>query len=254
YWEDPLVRFMSLLGGAMAILSLGPHLHVGGHDTPIRLPYLVVDHLPLFGNLLPSRLALYVALVAAVLLAVLLDRLLRSGRGLQRGLAVACLVLVLAPLVPRWPYRDNPTNTPAFFTNGQVNRIADGSVALVAPFGSLPSGVGPTLWQAESGLRFRMAEGYFFTAGPGGKSRLGPEPFPLSQRMLSIFDGTSGSAPPSTAEVEQYRQDLGSHGIDVVIVGPMPHQDTMVQLFTQVTGRAPDPVDGVFLWQDVRSR
>jgi hypothetical protein len=252
YWRDPLVRFMALLGVAMAVLSLGPHLHIGGRDTPVRLPYLLIDHLPLLGNLLPSRLALYVALAAALLLAVLVDRLLRAGSGPPRLVALACVTLVLAPLVPSFPYRYSSTDTPAFFTDGQSSRVPEGAVALVAPFSSGPATTAAVLWQAQSGMRFRIPEGYFFTAGPGGQARLGPEPFALSQRMLAIFDSTRGGHVTPT-EADQYRADIRSHNIDVVIVGPMPNQAALVQLFTEVTGRAPESIDGVFLWQDARA-
>ena len=260
FWRLPLVRVASLLALAMAVLSLGPHLHVGGQDTPVRLPYVVIDHMPLFGNLLPNRLALYVALLVALLLAVSLDRLLRQPRNLARVVAAVCLlVVVLAPLLPRRPYRASPSNTPAFFTGGAAQRLRDGEVVLVAPYSGKPATVAslatpgtvdPLVWQAEAGLRFRIAEGYLFTAGPGGEARLGPEPFPLSSRMLGIFEGTVGSAPAAN-DIQQYRQDLRTHGVDSVIVGPMPHQDVMVGLFTAITGRPPEAVEGVFLWQDL---
>jgi hypothetical protein len=99
-------------------------------------------------------------------------------------------------------------------------------------------------------MRFRIAEGYFFTAGPGGQVRLGPEPFALSQRMVAIFEGTAGSTPVTAPEVDEYRADLRRHRIEVVIVGPMPNQDAMVRLFVQVMGRAPESVGGIYLWRD----
>jgi hypothetical protein len=251
YWKEPIVRVFSLLAAGMAVLSLGSRLHVGGREAPGRLPYIVIDHLPLFGNILPGRLALYVVMAAALLLAVLVDRLLNHRGVLSPLAALAFVVLALVPLMPRLPYRYSPTLTPAFFTTADAKRVPEGAVALVAPYSSTPLTAGPVLWQGESGMRYKLAEGYFFTAGAGGKVRLGPEPFALSQRMLAIFDGTAGPKVPTAAEVEQYRADLRQHRIDVVIVGPMPNEEAMVQLFALVTGRAPEMVGGVFLWRDV---
>ncbi|MDP9325470.1 MAG: hypothetical protein M3O87_02910, partial [Candidatus Dormibacteraeota bacterium] len=37
YRREALVQFMALLGLAMAVLSLGSRLHIGGRDTPVRL-------------------------------------------------------------------------------------------------------------------------------------------------------------------------------------------------------------------------
>lgn len=246
YRRDAVVRVVALVGLAMVLLSFGPHLHVGGHDTPIRLPYVVVDHLPLFGNLLPNRLALYVDLLAALLLAVFIDRQRAASRATWI-VAVAAVGLVMATLVPRVPYQASPTETPSFFTTSAVQRLPEGEVVLVAPYSSSPAAVQPLLWQAQADLRFRIPEGYLFTAGPGGKARLGPAPFALSDRMLAIFFG-GGTAAPTAAEVARYRLDLDEHAVGAVIVGPMAHQQTMVGLFTAVIGASPEAVGGVFLW------
>jgi hypothetical protein len=251
YWRVPLVRVASLLALTMAVLSLGPHLHVGGRDTSVRLPYLLIDHLPLFGNLLPNRLALYVALFMSLLLAIFVDRLLRQPRVAPRLAAVVCVVAVLLPLLPRWPYQFSSTDTPSFFTDGAAQRIRDGEVVLMAPFSSTLATAGALVWQAQSGMRFRIPEGYLFTAGPGGQARLGPEPFALSRRMGDIYDGTGATVPPTAAEMDQYRQDLRSHGVGAVVIGPMPHQGELLELFTFILGRRPEAVDGVYLWQDV---
>lgn len=70
--------------------------------------------------------------------------------------------------------------------------------------------------------------------------------------MLAIFDGTAAPV-PTAAEAGRYQEDIRSHGIQAVIVGPMPHQDVMIQLFIAIIGRRPQAVDGVYVWQDVGS-
>ena len=245
-----VVRFFALLGAAMALLSLGPHLHVAGHDLRLPLPYLVVDHLPLFGNLLPNRLALYVDLCAAVLTAVFVDRVVMEGGWKGRGVAAVALALVVVTLLPRLPYQTSPATTPVFFESTAAQRFRQGEVVLVAPFSSTPAATEPLLWQAQSGMRFKVPEGYFFTAGEGSHPRLGPARFALSDRLLAIFDGTADGR-VSADEAATFRRDLTTHRVEAVVVGPMPHFEQAGALFTEVLGRPPEVTGGVLLWSSL---
>jgi hypothetical protein len=47
------------------------------------------------------------------------------------------------------------------------------------------------------------------------------------------------------------RADLRAWAVSTVVVGPMPHQVTMVALFTELLGRAPATRGGVELWTAV---
>lgn len=69
-WRRPVVRVMAGVGLVMAACSLGPSLQVAGHATGIPLPWRLVGGLPVLDDVLPSRLALYTDLAAAVLLAI----------------------------------------------------------------------------------------------------------------------------------------------------------------------------------------
>ncbi len=47
-WRLPRIRWVGLMTGLVAVLSLGPHLHVDGFVTPIPLlPWALVAQLPL---------------------------------------------------------------------------------------------------------------------------------------------------------------------------------------------------------------
>jgi hypothetical protein len=249
-WRIALVRFVGLLGLAMAVLSMGPHLHIAGHDTIVRLPYLVIDHLPLFGNLLASRLAVYVSLCAAILLAVFADSVFRAPSSQHKLIGAIAVMAALAPIFPRLPYSANPLGAPGFFSGSSVAKIAPGSVALVAPYTSDPASVDPVLWQALADLRYRMPGGYSFAPDVHGHPRLGPQPFPLSIAMRRIAQ--SGGSPPLSPETRSiYISNLRAYRVSSVIVGPVEHESDMLAFFSDLLRRRPVEAEGVFVWYGI---
>jgi hypothetical protein len=245
------VAFMALLGLAMAILSLGPSLHIDGTITKIHLPYLLVDRTPLFGNIIPSRLALYVFLAASVLLAVFVDEVLTKPRPFAVIGSVALTALIGASLFPRLPYLSYDTATPAFFRGSDVDRFQPGEVVLVAPYAMYPEADEAQRWQAEAGMRYRMPEGYFFTGDENHRPRLGGRPYPLATKLLSIElpqaipnGGSSSSA--------DYLTDIQNHDIGAIVVGPSPHSAEAIKFFTDLLGRPPEHLDGVDVWWSVK--
>lgn len=76
-WRRVEVRALALTGLVFAVLSLGPRLRFGGTAFhSVRLPYVLLWHLPIFDTALPERLALVVIPIVAVLLALALDQML----------------------------------------------------------------------------------------------------------------------------------------------------------------------------------
>jgi hypothetical protein len=157
------------------------------------------------------------------------------------------VLLVVVTLVPHLPFQASPAVPPPFFTAAAQQRFHQGEVVLVAPFSATPAATDPLLWQAASDMRFKLPEGYLFTAGPGNHPRLGPAPFALSDRLQAIFNGAAGGD-VTADEVVTFRADLVGHGVEAVVVGPMPHQGRAVALFTAVLGRPPEVMGGVLLW------
>lgn len=249
--NNPTVAFVALLGLAMAVLSLGPSLHVDGTITKIHLPYLVVDRLPLFGNIIPSRLTLYVFLAAGLLLAVFIDDVVSNPRLVPVLVSVALVGLVGASLFPRLPYLSYQTDTPAFFRGADVNRFQLGEVVLVAPFAQYPEADAAQRWQAEAGMRYRMPEGYFFTADDQHRPQLGGRPYALATKLLSIeLPQAIPNGVPATSS--EYLADIRNHDIGAVVVGPSPHSSEAVAFLTQLLGRPPEHLDGVDVWWSVR--
>ncbi len=67
-WRRPAVKFWALSALTFWLLTLGPTLHVNGHDTGLPLPFALVAQLPFFkGNRYPSRYSVLLVLSLAVL-------------------------------------------------------------------------------------------------------------------------------------------------------------------------------------------
>jgi len=268
-WSKTVVRVATLLGLAMLVLSLGPHLHVNGHTTSIPMPQSLLTSVPLLSNMLVSRLMLYFYLCAGLLVAVMLDgvwhRRERAPDQLQFDgmprrpprwsalLAIGAVVVAFAFLFPRTPFPATAAEVPRFFESAAVQRVPDRSVALVAPFARDTNTSEPMLWQAIAGMRYRMPEGYATGPDDNGKFSFLPIPTPLSERMEQIQQGHR--RPPLTAKVRtELLAELRRDRVQTVIVGPFSEHDRMVAFFTRLFAARPETVDGVDVWWKVGRR
>ena len=245
--SNPVVRVALALVVVSALLSLGPSLLVGGRDTGVWLPWAFFERLPLLPSLIPSRLAQMTALFAGLLLALFLQAVWKEG-GWRRLAAPAVGLLVLMPLWPSGAIPARQVDTPAFFTGPAVRELPQGGVALVLPFPN--SAVSqPMTWQAEANLWFRMPGGYFIGPGPDGRARFNTNP---SQGSTTLYRIYQGKPPPRlTAELrQQLAGDFVRWRVGSVVVGPMPNQAAMVGFLTELLGRQPRAIDGVYLWRD----
>jgi hypothetical protein len=247
YWRRPVVRVGALMALLAAVFSMGAHLQVRGRATTVDLPWSPFDRLPVIANLIPSRLAMFTALFAGLLLAVYLEAVWRGG-GWRRPAAVGVAVVTLVPLLPARPVPALKVDTPAFFTAGAVRRLPEGNVALVLPFANRRTALAMT-WQAEAGMWFRMPGGYVIVPAPDGRPRYDTRPNSATRAFSAIQRGLP--APELTGGRRRaLAANLARWGVDVVVVGPMEHQGTMLRFLTDLLGRRPAPVDGVYLWRD----
>jgi hypothetical protein len=196
-------------------------------------------------------------LLAGLLIAFLVARL-PAGR--LRLAGAGTIVLAFVPLLPLYPFPAPSNPVPTFFKSSEVQRIPEGSVALVAPFSGDPGmsqsdaaiteSTYAMLWQLSSGMRFRMPEGYVRIPGPGHEVINGPLPSPTQTAMLRIQEGDR--APELTPEVRAgTTADFARWKVRTVIVGPMDNQAEMVRFFTEFLGREPEMNRGVFVWWNV---
>jgi hypothetical protein len=270
-WQAPLVRVTALAGTSVALLSMGALVNLAGRVLPVPValfafafppmargtarPRLMVwafllawgalALVPIVDNILPSRLTIFMYLAAAILLALFLDSEL--SRGLRPALiAVGFGALALVPLLPRFPYPATPDTTPPFFQSPQVQRIPQGSVALIAPFAYDWRLAEPMLWQVEAGMRFRMPEGFVWVPGPSHF----PPHSAIGDAMAAV--ARQQPLPELTADRRAAMlADLRRLDVQTVIVASTAPADPQVELFRQLLSRPPSLTDGVSVWWDI---
>ena len=241
FWRRDIVRVASIVAVAASLLAMGDHLHIRGHATRVPLPFRVLEHLPILKNVSPPRFTIFMYLMVALLLAIFVDWAL-ANHGPLRVAGIGATVIALIALFPAVPYPTDTAVIPAFFRGGDVRRIPEGSVVLVAPF-SRAFTSDAMMWQSVSGMSFRMPEGYAYRPGPTRN----PPVTALQTRLGAIYDGLDRPAvTPDLAQ--QMRGELQAMGATTVVVGPEPREDEVVALFRLLLGREPVETGGVFVW------
>jgi len=251
WWRSGVVRVAFVTGTVLLVLSMGERLHVGGRILDIDLPWSAMRSLPLLESAIPTRLMLTADLFFALLLAIFIDRTRRwtfAGR-------LPAMVLVgaaLLTLLPRVPLPAEPLRPPPFFTGTEVQRIPEGSVALVAPFPTAQASRAMT-WQALADMRYRMPGGYFVGPDGEGRPKFGPVGTRLSGWMTKI---RLGWAKPTLGPRlrRELVADLRRWQVTTVIVGPMDSpsiEATMVQFLSELLRRPPAWTAGVWVWWNV---
>lgn len=248
--REPLVLAVAIGTAVMALLSLGPHLHIGGVDTGIKLPAAIFNHLPVLSNLLPVRFALMADFGLALLLALVLDRTLlrqplRARLGSVLGVlgVLSCLsVLLLAT---------SSVEIPQYFApGGAASSLPAGTVALVGPY--IDDGAATPisqLWQAESDFHFALIDGLVITSDSQGHAT-----FLLENPIRDVFHmiQVNGATPPEGPDLRaSLLNELHQRSVSVAILGPMPHQDVATEFLTWLLGYSPQSTQGVLVWSSI---
>lgn len=258
-----LCAFVLSLGGALT-LSATPRISLNGAAAGIvPLPEGLVSKLPLFKNLIPSRISLYVALFAALVLAVVLEELHNKLHQSHPIVSIAAPLLtaliVLAPLLPSvTPFEASPAGIPPFFSAGRDSKVPAGSVALLYPYptAAFPN---PQLWQANTNLRFKAPGGYFLV--PQGPNHLIAFNPPLLSYSVATLPATvftelnSGHPPPMTSGLRSALWiDLRSWHVSTVIatVQASQYPTTSLSFLTWLFGPPSDYEYGTYVWYKLR--
>lgn len=178
-WRRPGGRLL-LAGFVLGMIAtVGVWLQVDGHKVA-PMPWEHIGYLPLFDNVLPARLMLFVGLIVSIAVA------------LWTSLSTSVLryvlpVLAIATLVPNPHFASWKTSAyvPQFFRGDAVRRcVPNDSTALIFPQTKHGNGM---LWQAVSSFRFRLADGYV-TPDPPTSYYTSPAIARIANRVLSWRD------------------------------------------------------------------
>jgi hypothetical protein len=251
--RGPRMQLAAGLFIVCAILSLGPHLDVNGRATGFPLPFLLLDHIPLLNDILPTRMNLLMFACLGALIAFGLDDL-RNTASIRTSApaVVGMLALVSVTLLPLWPQPAPYTPVPRSTLPAAIRRSIPHSTILTYPYASL-YGMDPMLWQAQDGYRFDLLGGYAYHSNPGGSALY---PNTMSPGLLQQFLASQGGFPvygpavavnsalASSAKVTLTQADI--HG--VLVNRAFPGSAPVMKLFLKVLG-PPTVSSGTFsLW------
>jgi hypothetical protein len=277
-----IVAVSAVVGLAAFVLSLGPKLTVN-HVVLLRhMPFSVLLHLPLLRNLEAARFSLFVQLTAAVILGVGIDRVRasrwragivgrasaedggappgpagRSAAEWARPLLVAAVgVAALLPVVPRLPVHSAPAEVPAFFTTRSVRVLPQGAVALTFPYDLRPHN-DAMVWQAVSGMRFRILGGDVYVRRPAGVAPWQAKPPGGPVMSAVLLAGTRrGGKPPSADQqtLTAIRQLCARYHVEAILVDPTAPEGRAVAALIRRALRAQPLVAGqLSIWINVQS-
>ena len=240
--RDPVIATASITATLAAILALGSHLHVGGHDTHVILPWRVIFQLPVLANAIPVRLSLFVMLFAALVLA----------RGFTRPASTggrwAASILGLAIVVSLLPARVSATefSTPAFFLSSHDRRLLAGlRPALVLPL-AYSGDARAMAWQANADFAFSMVGGYLVTPNDRGQPSYGTTANAFERALVDVDLGKRSVW--TKRDLADWRSEFATMDLSNVVLGPTRWQarlDSLVDAVLNCDGRM---VDGVTVW------
>jgi len=199
-FKAPAARMLLLMLGLLLLASLGPRLWIGGQAYRVGLPWGLLMHLPLIHSALPTRFALYVSLLTAIIATLWMQAAVTPGERFRRcALGMLAAVFLLPQLHP-WM----PLPASAFFQPGRVqSALGQNARVMVLPFAIN----GPSdLWQVRSNFSFLQTGGY-----------LGFPPRRM-QQYKAVDDLFGGSQPPDfPADVKAFCEATATQ---FIVVGP----------------------------------
>jgi hypothetical protein len=226
-WRTRAANVLLSVGAVAVLWSLGETLTIVGHPT-IPLPWKLFSGLPLLNEVIPTRIGVYIWLVCAVIAALWLSE---PGTSMLRrwSLALLAAVLLIPNVNAKTPGGDvNVFNQrysdPSFFTTDLYRRyLRPGEVVFPIP----NANAGPSLlWQAQTGMYFRLASGDFYT--------------PLDYWHDLFYQETINNL-PFTDPVADARSFLALHHVSAIVVdgaqaGPWPRVFAQLGLSDVSTG------------------
>jgi hypothetical protein len=195
-----MARLIAIVVAVSFLAALGSHLHITGLQT-VTLPYDWVHSLPVFNNIIPSRIILFTMLGISIGVSAWLA--MAAPRAWARWLLVVVGAIAIFPNLIAGLYGVPPTNPRFFSTSMYSHYLTKGETVLMLPFGVNDVSM---LWQAETGFSFYMPEGYV--------SGVVPAPFSAQPTVGQLVANT----PPSAPALKEF---IMEHVVSHVVVDPV---------------------------------
>jgi len=190
-WHRKEIRVIFITFLAIMVLSMGPHLHILGYTTKILLPWIIVEHLPLIQNALPSRIMFYGDILAVVLIIFALDDLVSSQTKMwSQWASLGSLLLISSTWFPVTPFfnTNNPPYQSAISSNGILYATLRGhpTMILTDAFGNVMQSL------AAGHYAFPVANvyGFSYDSSADGSYRpysIDPVIEPLNQQAVDTY-------------------------------------------------------------------
>lgn len=277
--HNGIVVLSSVLALGALLLTLGPRLVINNHLylSQVRLPYDILLHLPFLSGLLAPRFIVAEYFFVAIALAVGLDQLRKegllrrsesspSGQRLRNAVCAGLAAIGLLPLVPRHTYRtDSVPVAPFFYDSRLVDQIPAGGVVLPYPNAQLPTVFGRAfpdlrsmLWQAVTGMHFRMIGAYAaqpYRGGLGQGNELFDPPTDVQQLFGWAQYGSQSVAaiPANAGTLADLRQFCMTYRVSAILVDPTAglNPAIVVRYVTLALKTPPRIEGGLDVWLDV---
>jgi hypothetical protein len=246
-WRSPVTFAAALAGLVMFWLSLGPSVFYDNHRTRLPSLYRLIAHVPVVNGALPTRYALALIPLIAVVLAHALHAAWRQAGFARIGLPLAVLV-ALAPLVPRPLASTYRAPVPSFISAGGWRQCTpEGGVLVPVP---LPTPAQPDAmrWAAAANAAFALPEGFFIGPyGPEGRSSIGTYPQPTSLLLAKV--ASTGKVPPVDAKTRaQAQRDLRFWRADCVALAHVAQERALRRTLDELLGPG-RPIGDTWTWK-----
>ena len=210
-WQGRRSRVTWVIAGSLlvaVILALGATLFVHGHKTSIHGPWWLLKHLPVLRYAIPVRFAVFYVLPAALMVALLLSRWspLEPAGIAAWGLAAVAIALIV-PNVGSSSF-DTRIADPPFFASGAYKAYIHPSDNVL----TIPAWGPNERWQANTGFRFNLSDGYAGNPFPPSFTR-----YPAWNMFL-----TGKLTPDYAAQLRRYVVDkrVTAVVVDQTVPGP----------------------------------
>jgi hypothetical protein len=260
-WREPLIRALALVALVTGVAALGVSVRFAGEGSVLSswAPWRLVTRLPLFEQLIPSRLSQPLGF-AVVLLALLGAEAVRERLGTAKksvvrlvavvGLAIVVVPQVLAANAPFPTTRDRLLVEPAFFTH-YGERPGPNARLLVFPYPAQGAGIEPAsmTYQAMADYSYDLVGGYVLVPTTSSTASIWKVPPTGGEGLLRRFIGPYSASNLSIEERQLLARTIVERGTTTVALAPiLGEKNLAAAALTATMGTKPHEFDGVIWW------